>query len=40
MNVFSRFLTVDLRQNEIWVSGGIEWGNIDIIEARDIANNF
>ena len=33
-------LTVDLRQNEIWVSGGIVWENIDIIEAWDIANNF
>ena len=29
-------LTVDLRQNEIWVSGGIVWENIDIIEAWDI----
>ena len=33
-------LVVDLWQNEIWVSGGIVWENIDIIEARDIANNF
>ena len=33
-------LVVDLRQNESWVSGGIVWENIDIIEARDIANNF
>ena len=33
-------LTVDLRQNEIWVSGGIVWENIDITEAWDIANNF
>ena len=33
-------LTVDSRQNEIWVSGGIVWENIDIIEAWDIANNF
>ena len=33
-------MVVDPRQNEIWGSGGIVWENIDIIEARDIANNF
>ena len=33
-------LVVDPRKNEIWGSWGIVWENIDITEAKDIANNF
>ena len=30
----------DPKQNEIWSLGGKVWNNIDIAEARDIANDF
>ena len=33
-------LVVNPRPNEIWGSGGIVWENIDITEAKDIANNL
>ena len=33
-------LVVEPKQNEIWGSGGIVWENIDIAEAKDIANDF